>query len=309
MDIRRRSLRVVTLALVVALPLLGTSGLASAKVKAKGCHKTHTCESGGGSSTGSGSGGASAPITVQIDPNPLVETGSSEVVATVQVETSPSFAGDAVNIDSSQLSASCFVSGFESTISILGSSISVVLDNDGNATAFLVGNDCAPGSDVVEADLEVAPFYTALATLDVLPPVVTPLGVTGYPTTSGTITTGEVETGDTPASGDSKVYAVFYVESDPVYAEQKVEISSAQLEGRCIGGWEWGDFTGTGASGKGVNQNPPATGILDDDGNAVFIFLGSSCATGTSEVIADVLSGSHPTYMTIFTVNPPEPTI
>src|ERR1700678_3625243 len=110
MHSHRRALRLVAIAIVVALPMLGASGVASAK-PAKGCHKTHTCKSGGGSSTGSGTGAAPAPITVQVDPTPLVETAQSEIVGTVQVETSPSFAGDAVNISSSQLGASC--GGFE----------------------------------------------------------------------------------------------------------------------------------------------------------------------------------------------------
>jgi hypothetical protein len=52
-----------------------------------------------------------------------------------------------------------------------------------------------------------------------------------------------------------------------------------------------------------------ATGILDDDGNAVFLFFGASCAAGTSDVVADVLAGTHPTYTTTFTIVPPVPTI
>ena len=31
-------------------------------------------------------------------------------------------------------------------------------------------------------------------------------------------------------------------ETNPVYAEQLVEISSSQLEGRCLRGWRWGRF-------------------------------------------------------------------
>src|SRR5271155_4898098 len=104
MDLRRRSLAIIALAVVVSLPLLGMSGSASATGKATGCHKTHSCKSakgsGSGGGTGSGTGSATPPpITVQVDPNPLVETGQSFVAATIQVETSPSFAGDAVNID------------------------------------------------------------------------------------------------------------------------------------------------------------------------------------------------------------------
>src|SRR5580704_13648076 len=103
MNFRRRCLRGVALVVVVTVPLLGTSAVASAKIKAaKGCHKTHSCKRGGASGSGAGTGGSSpGPITLQIDPNPLVETADSVVLATLQVETSPSFAGDAVLIDSS----------------------------------------------------------------------------------------------------------------------------------------------------------------------------------------------------------------
>jgi hypothetical protein len=92
------------------------------------------------------------------------------------------------------------------------------------------------------------------------------------------------------------------VETDPVYAEQQVEISSAQLEARCGAGWGWESFTG-------VNAGPLATTVLDDDGNAVFAFFGASCAAGPSQVIADVLAGTHQTYTTTFNINAPTPTI
>ncbi|HEY7947485.1 MAG TPA: hypothetical protein VID75_07410, partial [Acidimicrobiales bacterium] len=196
--------------------------------------------------------------------------------------------------------------------------IDAVLDDDGNATVVVDGENCAPGTSVVEADLEVAPFYTALTSLVASPPAVTPTGISGYPTIAGV--PSEVETGDTSTSGDSNVYAVFYVETDAVYAEQLVEISSAQLEGRCVLGWSWqpGNPSGIGVggakgsgfiAGTGVNTGPRATAVIDDDGNAVFVFAGTSCAAGTSDVIADVLAGSHPTYTSEFTVDPPAPTI
>src|SRR5580658_4360187 len=153
MSIRRRTLRLVAMAVVVALPLLAVSGVASAKATraAKGCHKTHTCKSGGGGTSGSGTGTDPAPITVQIDPNPLVETGQSDVVATVQVETSPSFAGDEVDISSSQLLAAC--QGGVGFVSFAGTgvgpgSIEVTLDDDGNVTVLVQATDCAPGPSV-----------------------------------------------------------------------------------------------------------------------------------------------------------------
>ena len=224
---------------------------------------------------------------------------SQLVAAVIQVETSPSFAGDPVEIDSSQLTNSCGgIIGFLSDTTAGLNSVTVTLDDDGNAAVVMNGTECAPGPSLVEADLVEAPYYTATTTLNVAPPNVTTAGVTGYPTTSGIITTGEVETGDTPASGDSDVYGVFYVETDPVYAELPVEISSTQLQDRCLGGYTWTTFQG------GTN-----TSTLDNDGNAVFVFLGSSCGAGPSQVVADVDAGTHPTYMTTFTIVAPTPTI
>jgi len=314
------------------MPLLGISGIASAKsAKATAKCAAHAtkkkCQAAGGGTGTGGTGGGTAPlITVTVSPNPLVETGQSEVHAVVEVETNPSFAGDEVNIDSSQLTASCLNGvtfenlqngGTTESPNTSTNRIDAVLDDDGNATVVVDAFDCAPGTSVIEADLEVAPFYTALTTLVALPPAVTTVGLTGYPQTSGIAQ--EVETGDTSTSGDSNVYAVFYVETNPVYAEQTVEIASSQLEGRCIRGWRWeignpdGEGVGPGTvgpiNGTGVNTGTKASTILDDDGNAVFIFKGTSCAAGPSQVIADVLAGDHQTYTTTFTVNPPVPTI
>jgi hypothetical protein len=312
----------VALTVVVSMPVLGMTGVASAKAHVKGCHKTHSCKAGGGSGSGGGTGGPPVQITVKVSPNPLVETGQSEVHAVIEVETLPSFAGDDVNIDSSQLAASCSGGVTYETLQNGGGGITVppqpadtinpridaVLDDDGNVTVTVDGQDCAPGTSVVEADLEVAPFLTALTTLVALPPAVTPEGVTGYPQIAGVAQ--EVETGDTSMSGDSDIYAVFYVETSPVYAEQTVELNSTQLESRCIGGWTW-DWGNAGLHKRpvGVGITGPVTTVIDDDGNAVFIFEGASCAAGTSQVIADVMAGTHPTYVTNFTVDPPAPTI
>ena len=311
MRLRHSRVRVVGVALVIGLPLLGISGVAAAKAavgSAKWCaahpklaKKTAACNSG---STGKGTGGDPPSITVQIDPNPVVETGSSSLNVVVQVETSPSLAGDDVSISSSQLFASCDEAVYLQTeqtsgpIGLIGATYSqdgpltVALDDDGNVTVEIDANDCAPGTDVIEADLEVAPYYTALGTLTVSPPVVTTAGVYGYPTTSGIVTTGEVETGDSATSGDSDVYA-----------EQPVEISDNQLVDSCGGGSYWWD------EGGGYLATTPTESTLDDDGNAVFVFWGASCAATTSDVVADVLAGTHPTYTTTFTVVAPQPTI
>jgi hypothetical protein len=316
------SMRVVTRSVALsAVVLLGSlvpvvvlsTGPASAKPtknavgSALWCkHHPHTtnplCAAGTG--TGSGTGGTGpAAMTVTVSPSgtadPLVETGMSEIRAVVQVETSPSLAGDLVNIDSSQLAAACggaILFGSQQPGAIYSSSgVQLVLDADGNATVSLYGLDCAPGTSVIEADLTVAPFTSAIGSVIALPPSVTPAGVAGSPA-------GEVETGNSTASGDSFVYAVFIVETDPVYAEQPVEIDSPQLTDRCLLGSTWisngGSFTG-----------PIATATLDDDGNATFAFSGESCAAGPSAVIADILAGLHSTYVTTYTIAAPAPTI
>jgi hypothetical protein len=142
----------------------------------------------------------------------------------------------------------------------------------------------------------VAPFFSAIGAVDAVAPAVTPAGVSGTPA-------NEVETGNSPESGNSDVYAVFYVETDPVYAEQTVELASTQLSSRCLSGSTWvsngGSFPGT----------AEATATLDNDGNAVFAFTGAGCAAGPSVVIADVLAGIHSTYVTTFTIAAPAPTI
>jgi hypothetical protein len=256
-------------------------------------------------------------MTVQVDPNPLVETGTSNIAPVIQVETSPSLAGDPVEISSSQLDASC--GGILSWLSLSGVGnfdvIVLPLDNDGNATVFVIGNNCAPGQSVIDASLTVAPYYTALATLNAAPPVVTTSGVYGYPRSSGTVTGGEVETGDTNSFlGGSSVDGVFYVETDPVYAEQTVEISPPELQARCGTQWVWSPLDAPGQVTYGTGStigsaNTTATATLDNDGNDVFYFEGASCAAGYSVVTADVEAGSHPTYTTTFNVLPPQPTI
>ena len=113
MNVRHSRLaRLVALTVVVSMPLLGMAGVASAKVGKNYCanhpnSKKAMCQAGGGSSTGGGTGGPPVDITVTVAPNPLVETGQSEVHAIIQVETLPSFAGDVVSISSSQLVSSC----------------------------------------------------------------------------------------------------------------------------------------------------------------------------------------------------------
>jgi len=314
MNVRHSRLgRSVALTVVMSMPLLGMAGVASAKTAKHhvNCSLKKNAGKKACAAGGAGSGGTTTPIEVTVNPNPLVETGQSEIHAVIEVETSPAFAGDYVTISSQQVASSCAESSvFFDTVrtgSELPShlTINTVLDDDGNATVGLTASDCAPGTDVISADLDGAPYLTALTTLDLYPPAVTNEGLTGYPN-------DEVETGDTTgtnASGDSDVYAVFYVETLPVYAEKTVEISSSQLSSRCGQGWwffpgNYGAFT-DGSSSEAAY----ASTTVDDDGNAVFLFKGASCAAGDSQVIADVEAGTHPTYVLDYTILPPAVTI
>jgi hypothetical protein len=235
-------------------------------------------------------------IGVSVSPNPVMEAGASEVNAVVQVEACLSFAGRTVNIDSQQLDNACATVTFASLQpgATPGSSIKVILDNDGNATVSLTGTDCAAGTDVIEVDLVKAPYLTTTTILTVEPPGQTTPGITGYPP-------NEVETGDSTATGFSDVYSVFDVEADPVYAGSTVQISSIQLFDSCAGGVTW-------TTNQGTFTGPTATATLDDDGNAVFAFTGSECAATTSLVTAVVEAGTFPNYQTMYTVLPPQPT-
>jgi hypothetical protein len=102
-------------------------------------------------------------------------------------------------------------------------------------------------------------------------------------------------------TGDSDVYAVISVSTDPVYAEQTVEVVSG-LSARCRQGVTWttnqGSFGGSSASAS-----------VDDDGNATFVVLGGSCAAGSVPVVADVEAGTTPTYTTTLVIDPPAPGI
>ena len=106
--------------------------------------------------------------------------------------------------------------------------------------------------DLIEADLDQAPYVTATTILNVEPPQVTTSGLAAYPN-------NETETGNDTKSGDSDVYTVFYVDTSPVYAEQTVEISSPQLESRCGGGWLWEPGAGVPVTRHRERPSPAAS--------------------------------------------------
>jgi hypothetical protein len=196
------------------------------------------------------------------------------------------------------------------------SPVTVVLDNDGNATIVVLADDCAPGSDLITVDLNAPPFPTATTKLIVESPQVTPPGIHAFPNP-------EVEVGDNPAAmrpnnTESEADFVFYVETSPVYAEQFATIASDQLTERCGTGFIWEDVEGVmqGTPNNGHNGFPHAGGVsgittsgpIDNDGNTVFNFFGGSCAAGKSTVIAEI-GGGGPTYSTQVNILPPAVTI
>ena len=256
---------------------------------------------------------ATPQILVRCSPNPVVETGRSFVQTICQVEANSTFAGKTVTISSTQLSSHCvglglLVFGIFGTFSL--GSIALTLDNDGNATTGVVGGGCAPGSALIDASLDAPPFSTAIAKVVIESPQVTPPGLRAFPNP-------EVEVGDNPAPNvglplhnlESEVDTLFYVETNPVFAEQGVTITSDQLTVRCGLGFTWSNV-----AAKTVSIGPPPTtgvvlqGSLDNDGNSVFLFRGASCAAGKSTVISEVLAGG-PTYSTQFNILPPAVTI
>jgi hypothetical protein len=310
--------RITALTVVISLPLMGMAGIASAaKVKAtanclKHPHKK-ACAAGGGGGTG-GSSGTAPNIIVSVAPDPVQEVGTSEIDAIVQVSAQDVFANQTVNISSQQLFLDCLTLNWLSSAGGTPSAIigwhmagvtGVKLDNDGNATVELQGENCAPGPNLVEADLALSPYSTATATLTALPPETTPSPtITAFPNP-------EVETGDgAPGNAESQVYTEFLIEESPVYAEQVVDVTSAQLTNRCETGTTlWSSSPGyAGGGGKAIGTDG-VTAVLDNDGNAVVTFEGISCAAGDSLVDAELVGGTGDSFITTFTIKPPAPQI
>jgi hypothetical protein len=170
----------------------------------------------------------------------------------------------------------------------------VTLDNDGNATAGLFGGPgCAPSTSLITASMDAPPFTTVYTRFTILPSHNTTPGVFALPSR-------EVEDEIT-----SNVATVIQVEFPSVYAEQYVTIHSPELFARCGVDphivWIGANFLVAG---------PKAIVQLDNNGNAFVMALGtSSCASGTSTIIADLSSAPYTTYMTTFTILSPRPTI
>src|SRR5271154_2830709 len=154
---------------------------------------------------------------------------ASSVADIVEVECEEVYAEKDVRISANELYSRCDqklywrtpydheIPGFTT-----GPSFSVELDNDGNATAIVIGGpSCAAGESLIAAHLEVAPFTTATTGFTVLPP---------RPTEPGVFVTPENKVeGETY----SDVATIVQAEFPPVFAEEPVNVDFAQLYARC----------------------------------------------------------------------------
>jgi hypothetical protein len=248
-------------------------------------------------------------IIVTASPNPVVETSTSNVAVIIQVEANSHFGGDTVTVSSTEFESQCAGAPFYETADVGDpGGISLTLDNDGNATVYVTAQDCAPGKVLIEASLDTLPYSSATTRLVIESPKVTAPGLHAYPDP-------EVEVGDgdpTSSNAASEASFVFYVEANPVYAEGTVSIVSDELTARCGEFSAWFDTDDDLlATNAGV---APSTGLvatevggIDDDGNAVFVFDGGSCAAGRSSVTADVTGG--PSSVTTAVILPPAVTV
>jgi hypothetical protein len=235
-----------------------------------------------------------------------VETGvgesASSVAYVIIVECKPVYGEQSVEITAAQLNNACHgtLSWYSATATEgsepgtgTGEDFDVVLDDDGNATAVVWGGpSCAASSDLITADLQVAPYTTAKTTVKVAPPKTTQTRLSAYPAR-------EVEDATT-----SSVATIFYAEFPSVYAETTVEFSDAQLDSRCSGGITW-----VGADEVILGTGSSVTTTLDDNGNAFVVALaGPSCASGSTLAQVDLVGPTYKTLTTNFKVLSPRVT-
>jgi hypothetical protein len=235
-------------------------------------------------------------------PSTFVETGlgasASSAAFVLTVNCTAVFARQKVQIDTPQLDNACqrTLSWYSATAARrtktgTGESFTVVLDNDGSATAVVWGGpSCAPTRDLITADLDVAPYTTAKTHVIVDKPVTTPAGLSAFPKT-------EVEDATT-----SSVAVIFYAEFPSKFAEDTVEFSDAQLFDRCRDGLTW-----VGPDNKVLGSGESVTTTLDDNGNAFVVALaGPSCASGDTLAQAGLVGATHKTLSTDFQVLAPQ---
>jgi hypothetical protein len=219
----------------------------------------------------------------------------------IQVSCDPNLygTGSKVRITASQLFTRCqgrvtwyVPNPFSETVNSRG--VTVRIDADGNATVALrAGPECTTGESLVTAHMEEEPFESFTTSFSVLPPVTTTPGVFALPAT-------QVE--DSSSSGVATIIETEFAGG----SEKFVHIASEELFHRCqaLPHLRWVRMDGT--KEEDVAEVGPVQ--LDNDGNAFVIALGdASCAEGPSLIEADLLSKPFTTFMTDFTIQPPQP--
>jgi hypothetical protein len=175
-----------------------------------------------------------------------------------------------------------------------GDTFDVRLDPDGNATLIVLGGpSCAASSDLIEADLTVAPYTTATTQVRIAAPASTQPRVRSLPAS-------QVEDATT-----SSVATVFYVEFPSAFSEYQVQISDAELFNSCAGhiAWMVPDSTA-------LKYGNTVTMTLDDAGNTFVVALaGPSCASGRTLVQAELAGPPYTTVSAQFTVLSPRVTV
>ncbi|HTY97624.1 MAG TPA: hypothetical protein VMB91_11335 [Solirubrobacteraceae bacterium] len=283
---------------VLALSLFLLSGSAFA-------HAAHHKKAKPNNETGAGSTGA---CVVNALPSSFMDQGefsnASSVADIVEVECEEVYAEQSVQISANELYSRCdqslywrtpYGSGKFGT----GPNFKVRLDNDGNATAIVIGGpSCAAGESLIAAHLEVAPYTTVTTAFTVLPPRPTEPSVKAEPSS-------KVE-----GEEYSDVATIVEVEFPPVFAEEPVNINSNEFYSRCHNNPKTEAivmFDGKPLVVRGLEEGKL---YLDNDGNAFAVLIGnSSCAAGTSMIEASLENAPYTTYTTEFTIEPPQPTL
>ncbi len=247
-------------------------------------------------------------------PNSFMDQGefenASSVADIIEVECEEVYAEKYVRISANELYSRCdkhlyWRTPYDPNNTVVGNkdfstgpSFSVELDNDGNATAIVLGGpSCAAGESLVSAHLESPPFTTVTTGFTVLPPRPTEPGVFATPASK---VEGEVY---------SDVATIAQVEFPPVFAEEPVNVNWAQLYSRCKHSPHTEVIVFDDGYPYAYENLEETTLYLDNDGNAFAVLVGnSSCAAGTSMIEASLENAPYTTYTTDFTVEPPRPT-
>jgi hypothetical protein len=243
-----------------------------------------------------------ANCVVSAAPNTFPEAGlgsqHSSVAFIITVECQPTFSEQYVEIHTPQLFNACQGQlrwyNPTTTAVVAGSEdYTIQLDDDGNATAIVLGGpSCAASRDLIEADLTVAPYTTATTHVQIAPTVSTQPGVWASPAS-------QVEDATT-----SSVATVFYVEFPSVYSEHQVQISDAELYDSCVGHITW-----ILANTTTLKYGNSVTTTLDDNGNAFVVAqAGPSCTAGSTLVQANLVGPPYTTLTSQFTVLSPRVT-